>query len=440
MRDTHQSDLLSQDRILVIGAESSLLDSLQKRYNHFSIDSSSSILEGIAELSRKPARAIIACISQDWVRLESALGNLREIAGSGTRIVLCCNPESEPRVRRLVSSGADDYILLPLRESELDMALGISYPDMSVLKSFTSEPSITMAELASLGDVLAHLDEEPSKVLQRILGLIQTAVQTEQVSICINGSFAEGPLNGDELVLVEPLSMDGKVVGRIGLGKRHGLAFTQSDIQKVRHYARLTGYILEAANRHRSWRSMAMTDEITGLPNRRQLIKKLEELIERASNEQFRITFLLFDIDNFKIYNDQYGHDVGDKVLKTIADLFTNHSREHDMVARYGGDEFAVIFWDADRPRVPGSRHPSEAIAVLNRYKNALVNQEYPMLGPNARGCLTISGGLASFPWDAQGATDLIHAADQALLKAKQAGKNRFHLIGNEDCCSDKLE
>ena len=146
----------------------------------------------------------------------------------------------------------------------------------------------------------------------------------------------------------------------------------------------------------------------------------------------------MFDVDDFKSYNVTYGHAAGDEIIRHIGCLFKSHCREHDVVTRYGGDEFLVIFWDADEPRVAGSSHPTDALTVLSRFKEALRERPCEGLGDDIRGRITISGGLASFPWDASSSRELIDRADQAMLMAKKAGKNQVLVFGEAKPRSDE--
>jgi diguanylate cyclase (GGDEF)-like protein len=406
-----------------------LLEFVRRRYADCEVTGCASFLSGISELTRHPARAVIAFVDAGARRLDAAVAGLREAAGTGTRVVLCCPPEAEPRVRPLLHAGADDYIVYPVQPDELDTAIGYEAESRWHEPALAPAPAASMEELQALSRVLANLDGTPSRLLDQLNELLRVAMRCDTVVISVDGLRA-GDASAEDLVLVEPIVSDNRTIGQIGLAARPRRPFSTADSQKLRHYATLASHLLRAASKNRRWRELAMTDEVTGLPNRRYLAQWLGDLIERARRERFRVTLLVFDIDDFKTYNDTQGHDVGDEVLRVTGELFRRHCREHDLVVRYGGDEFAVVFWDAEQPRVAGSRHPSDAVGVLRRCTDALRAHEFPRLGPHASGVLTISGGLATFPWHADGAEALIRRADEALLKAKQAGKDRIYLIG----------
>ncbi len=136
------------------------------------------------------------------------------------------------------------------------------------------------------------------------------------------------------------------------------------------------------------------------------------------------MTLLVFDIDDFKIYNDRYGHAAGDEILRETARLMQSFVREHDVVARIGGDEFAVIFWDAGERRRPNSAHPQSVRHAAERFQKAIYNHSFPKLAHEAPGTLTISGGLASFPWDGRSPEELLERADAMAMKSKRQGKN----------------
>ena len=185
---------------------------------------------------------------------------------------------------------------------------------------------------------------------------------------------------------------------------------------------------------------LATEDDLTGLKNRRYIWEFSSQIIEQARRENGRVTLLVFDIDDFKRYNDAYGHRTGDEILKQAAILMRRCCRQHDIVGRIGGDEFAVVFWDVPKPRQVGGEeaerrsamadHPKEAIFIAKRLVRELEKAELHLLGPAGRGVLTISGGLASFPRDGSTMQELFGRADGALLEAKRSGKNRIYLVG----------
>jgi diguanylate cyclase (GGDEF)-like protein len=197
-----------------------------------------------------------------------------------------------------------------------------------------------------------------------------------------------------------------------------------------------------SGDRIRQLEKLATEDELTGLKNRRYIWEFSRQIIERAKSENKRVTLLIFDIDNFKHYNDVYGHSAGDEILKEAAVLMRRCCRGHDVVGRIGGDEFAVVFWDDPRRKMSkeeserrsaAADHPKEAIFIAKRFIEALGKAELHLLGPEGKGVLAISGGLASFPRDGATIGELFEQADKALLEAKRSGKNRIYLVGRSD-------
>jgi len=190
---------------------------------------------------------------------------------------------------------------------------------------------------------------------------------------------------------------------------------------------------------------LATEDDLTGLKNRRYIWEFSRQIIEHTKKENGRVTLLVFDIDDFKHYNDLYGHFAGDEVLKQAAVLMRRCCRGHDVIGRIGGDEFAVVFWDEPQAKPLGAPaegterrsaradHPKEAIFIAKRLVRELEKSEISALGelgPEGKGVLTISGGLASFPRDGSTIQELFQQADKALLEAKRSGKNRIYLVG----------
>jgi PleD family two-component response regulator len=208
-----------------------------------------------------------------------------------------------------------------------------------------------------------------------------------------------------------------------------------------------TGTILPATldttieKRIRALEKLATEDDLTGLKNRRYIWEFSRQIIERARATNEQVTLLVFDIDNFKHYNDVYGHLAGDEILKQAAVLMRRCCRKHDVVGRIGGDEFAVVFWDGGQaPSGPGTErrsaaadHPKEAIFIAKRFRKEFEKAELHLLGPEGKGTLTISGGLAGCPRGGSTVQKLFQQADEALLDAKRSGKNRIYLVGRPE-------
>ncbi len=186
---------------------------------------------------------------------------------------------------------------------------------------------------------------------------------------------------------------------------------------------------------------MATEDYLTGLKNRRYFDEFLIQVVDHSSRRSCQVSLAVLDIDGLKHYNDTWGHTVGDSVLRQAATFIKGCCRPHDIVARIGGDEFAVIFWDApgslqggaasaqDDRRIRSATHPDESV-MIERFRLRLAGAGLPLLGPAGIGTLAMSGGLATFPRDGTGADELYLAADTALLHAKRSGKNRIYLVG----------
>lgn len=203
------------------------------------------------------------------------------------------------------------------------------------------------------------------------------------------------------------------------------------------HFSR----VLELQDRHLRLQRLAITDDLTGLCNARYFRHILEKIMLKAQEQRFPVTLLLFDIDHFKKYNDRFGHAAGDEILRQTARVMKECVREHDYVARLGGDEFAVIFWENDSKRQPypgqairPGKPPSSPALIFERFRKLIQSHKFACLGPDAQGSLTISGGLAVYPYDARTPDELVAKADKALMfGAKTGGRNSLHIVGPEN-------
>lgn len=163
----------------------------------------------------------------------------------------------------------------------------------------------------------------------------------------------------------------------------------------------------------------ATTDEMTGLFNFRYFQDVLEKEFEKAARFNHDLSFIIMDVDYFKVYNDTNGHQAGDQVLKTVAKIVQNSCRGKDIPARYGGEEFVIILPDTPI---------DAALKVAERVRKAV--EETPVIyqekQPNKN--LTLSLGVSNYPEHAKNSKDLVELADNALYDAKTSGKNKVCL------------
>lgn len=198
------------------------------------------------------------------------------------------------------------------------------------------------------------------------------------------------------------------------------------------------GHAVDALREHAAWlagwirlrdqqmelRNAAFTDPLTGAWNRRYFDRFLNAAIEQCRVHRRNLTLMVFDIDDFKVYNDTYGHAAGDEILMETVRLMRSVIRPTDKVCRIGGDEFGVIFYEPEGPRETNSRHPDSVYKIAQRFQEQIGRHRFPKLGSEAPGTLTVSGGLATYPWDGTTAEQLLARADELALESKRAGKN----------------
>lgn len=237
--------------------------------------------------------------------------------------------------------------------------------------------------------------------------------------------FEETASEATDHDLVEPVVFHGRSLGRIIVPGREAQAVDRAVLRE--HAAWLAAW-LALAEQHTRLRVEAFTDPVTGAWNRRYFDRFIRSSVEHARRHRHRLTLLMFDIDDFKSFNDDFGHAAGDEILGETVQLLKSVIRPTDRVCRIGGDEFAVVFYEPEGPRSPNSEHPTSVFEVAERFQSQINQQRFPKLGLSAPGSLTVSGGLATFPWDGATAEELIRRADELSMESKQQGKNAITL------------
>jgi diguanylate cyclase (GGDEF)-like protein len=158
---------------------------------------------------------------------------------------------------------------------------------------------------------------------------------------------------------------------------------------------------------------LSVTDALTGLLNRRYLEKRLNEEIQRSKRHRFPMSMMMLDVDDFKSYNDTFGHLAGDEALKIVAGVLKDILRGDDVAARYGGEEFAILL-----PQTTAA----EAAAIAERLRQRIEHTEFP------KRKITISIGIAACSKDVETPEDIVGAADHALYEAKNHGRNNVQV------------
>jgi len=226
------------------------------------------------------------------------------------------------------------------------------------------------------------------------------------------------------------LSFDRDSFGIIFLGeKADGAKYRQIDLDILAILVNMAVITYKNIKHFKSIEELSYTDSITGLYNYRYFYKRLTEEVFRAKRFGRKLAFIIFDIDDFKIYNDTYGHQAGDQLLKQLGELLSHTVRSIDVVSRYGGEEFCVIMPESDQ---------EECLKFTERLRKNIMNFPFKSefgshLSQLTSGDehlkqehnITVSLGGAIYPYDARSVDRLIYCADMALLKAKGTGKNR---------------
>lgn len=258
-------------------------------------------------------------------------------------------------------------------------------------------------------------------------GLTSYILNQEEPVILADVASLHEPVNpalvreGVKSIIAAPLTVRGKIIGILYVDDFKVRKFDSNDSSILRL---LSGYAALAIERMKlldDTKRMAITDGLTGLHNQQEFIVRLEEETARAGRYGRSLSVVELDIDFFKKYNDKFGHLAGNDLLRVLSRTIVDNSRTTDMCARTGGEEFAIIMPETDF---------SKAVQLAERLRILIESARFEVKGADDQ-TITASFGVASFPDHSGTATDLYHAVDQALYKAKSTGRNR--VVGYPD-------
>jgi diguanylate cyclase (GGDEF)-like protein len=225
--------------------------------------------------------------------------------------------------------------------------------------------------------------------------------------------------------LIAPLIFDQDTLGVIVVAKPRK---TGDPKAALRLMAQTGAQVLHTANQVGRMQTTAEMDGLTRIYNRKHMDQALNELVYRAACVTYdqrsagqgqpapSLSVFLFDIDNFKAYNDTNGHLAGDKLLQELAGLVNQSVRKDDIFGRFGGEEFLLV--------LPHT-NATQGMAAAEKVRHLLANHPFPFADKQPLGCISISGGVAEYPLHGLDAAGLLHASDEALYEAKRSGRNR---------------
>jgi len=219
-----------------------------------------------------------------------------------------------------------------------------------------------------------------------------------------------------------PISIGNRKFGVLNLAdKIGGGAYDAADLSVIELVAPQIALALERASwqqRANQFQLMSITDPLTGLHNRRYLEARLTEELSRSKRYDYPLSFMMIDIDDFKLYNDRNGHQAGDRALEITAQCLRAALRKVDVASRYGGEEFSILLPQTTL---------QEAGVLADRIRRKILSAEFPHGISQPLGAVSVSIGLSTFSASLDSAEAIVRAADRALYHAKSHGKNRAY-------------
>jgi diguanylate cyclase (GGDEF)-like protein len=223
---------------------------------------------------------------------------------------------------------------------------------------------------------------------------------------------------GIKSIAIYPLVVKEETIGVMAVDSFSDFAhFPPEEVETMAAIARQAAVIIENARLHEQIQQQAIADPLTGLYNHRHLYERLEQEMARSKRSRRPVAVLMLDIDNLKLINDTYGHQVGDEALKLLASVLQSSCRAEDIVGRFGGDEFMIILPEADT---------AEAERIGERIQANLAARYLEEKGRDGYVPIRVSMGVACCPSDATVMHELIDLADSALYRSKQRGGARI--------------
>ena len=230
--------------------------------------------------------------------------------------------------------------------------------------------------------------------------------------------------NGEQTCVSVPLRFGGRPLGILRLSEVEPRSFGEDELDLAQGLGEQAAAAINNARLYQAIEEQAIRDGLTGLFNHRFFYERLQAELVRARRYGTPVSLLMIDVDDFKHYNDRYGHQAGDEVLRVLGALIAREvRRDLDIACRYGGEEFTVIL----------PHTPTAATGVSERLRERIAGTAFTAADGTDLGSVTVSIGVAVYPGVAPEVDGLVGAADEALYVAKGKGKNRVEVAPAED-------
>jgi diguanylate cyclase (GGDEF)-like protein len=384
----------------------------------------------------------------------------------GTDVVCLAEPDGLDAAMQALRLGAADYLRKPVDSAEVGLAVRRTLLTRRLMRENESlRAAIQTFEFArTLGSCVETADVLPLTldILTRVLGRERAVGRLNDDEDEIDGIYLRGVADpearelriqiergkffdpgelerpstrgseslrndlermglGDADLLALPLRVDGRVVGGIWLFS-DGAEFTPEEVRRAEIVVKQAEIALLNSERFVQASEKAFVDDVTDLYNARYLLAAVDREIERADRSNLELSVLFLDLDRFKLVNDRYGHLVGSAVLRELGGLLRDSIRTIDTAGRYGGDEFTILLVDTG---LDGARQVAERI-------RRTVSQRPFGADRGLRLDLTLSVGVATFPFHGRSREHILDQADKAMYLAKALGRDRV-------CTADEL-
>ncbi|WP_297104843.1 PleD family two-component system response regulator [uncultured Devosia sp.] len=331
------------------------------------------------------------------VRLKSLTDELRARALTGQQIAV----EDALRAMDSISASGGSVLIIDTDRRHAERIQGYLTPDHAV--DILTEPADAVFQVAGAGYELALISMsldgfDPLRVSSQI----RTVEHSRNLPIILMADASDKP----------------QVVRALDLGVNDYISrpVDRNELQaRVRTQIRRHRYAMELRESVNNTMALAVTDELTGLYNRRYFDRHLNVMLNKAQEQDRDVALMILDIDHFKAVNDNHGHDAGDAVLREFAARLKRNIRGVDLACRFGGEEFVVLMPDTDT---------GQAEAVAERVRQAIAEKPFEIGAARALS-VTVSAGVSLNETHADTPESLIKRADVALYRAKREGRNR---------------